>query len=406
MSMIQLADKLNCTGCASCYQSCPHSAISMIPDEEGFLQPVIDNNKCVECGLCIKKCPVLTPVSKSIENQTAYALINYKERTISSSGGAFSAFAHYVIDNGGVVFGATMDNKFQVKHIAIEDENSLSLLRGSKYIQSNIGDCYKQAKTFLQDGRLVLFTGTPCQIAGLYAFLGNKRYEDKLITIDLVCHGVPSQGAFDAYIEKLKSMPSLRGQNITDFRFRNFDSWDYRPAVKLMSSKWKILSLIENAYMSAFFQGLTFRESCFRCKYCSTQRVGTFTIADFWGIGRHGKKFKKNVSCGVSLVIDNRNKMEIFSNAFKDNIYIEKRSIQEAIAEQSNLKKPIERKKQRDVAVKALISNDIPLDKFLQICGLQYNEDWKYKIKSLIKNIIYALGIYNVYKTIKYKLEK
>lgn len=406
MSMIQLADKLNCTGCASCCQSCPHSAISMIPDEEGFLQPVIDNNKCVECGLCIKKCPVLTPVSKSIENQTAYALINYKERTISSSGGAFSAFAHYVIDNGGVVFGATMDNKFQVKHIAIEDENSLSLLRGSKYIQSNIGDCYKQAKTFLQDGRLVLFTGTPCQIAGLYAFLGNKRYEDKLITIDLVCHGVPSQGAFDAYIEKLKNMPSLRDQNITDFRFRKLDSWSIIPAIELSTKKWKMLSLVENAYMSAFFQGLTFRESCFRCKYCSTQRVGTFTIADFWGIGRHGKKFKKNVSCGVSLVIDNRNKMEIFSNAFKDNVYIEKRSIQEAIAEQSNLKKPIERKKERDVAVKALISNDIPLDKFLQICGLQYNEDWKYKIKSVLKNIIYALGIYNVYKTIKYKLGK
>ena len=404
--MIQLADKLNCTGCASCYQSCPHSAISMIPDEEGFLQPVIDNNKCVECGLCMKKCPVLTPVSKSIENQTAYALINYKERTISSSGGAFSAFAHYVIDNGGVVFGATMDNKLQVKHIAIEDENSLSLLRGSKYIQSKIGDCYKQAKVFLQDGRLVLFTGTPCQIAGLYAFLGKKRYEDKLITIDLICHGVPSQGAFDAYIKKLKNMPSLRDQNITDFRFRKLDSWSIIPAIELSTKKWKMLSLVENAYMSAFFQGLTFRESCFRCKYCSTQRVGTFTIADFWGIGRHGKKFKKNVSCGVSLVIDNRNKMEIFYNAFKDNVYIEKRSIQEAIAEQSNLKKPIERKKERDVAVKALISNDIPLDKFLQICGLQYNEDWKYKIKSVLKNIIYALGIYNVYKTIKYKLGK
>lgn len=404
--MIRLADKSSCTGCASCAQSCPHSAIMMKSDDEGFLQPVINKEKCVECGLCMKRCPVLNPVKVSLHEQTVYALINYKDRAVSSSGGAFSAFADYVIGKGGVVFGAIIDDGFQVRHIAVEDENGLPLLRGSKYVQSKIGDCYIQVKDYLKEGRLVLFSGTPCQIAGLYSFLGGKRYDDKLITIDLVCHGVPSQGAFDAYIKKLNNRPCFNGKNIKEFRFRKFDSWSIIPAVKLTKSKWQILGLVENAYMSAFFKGLTFRECCFSCGYCNMDRVGTFTIADFWGIGRHGKRFSRNVACGVSLVIDNFGKIKDILHALDENVYVEERSMQEALVEQTNLKHPICRRKERDLAVRTLVDPKASLEMFLQVCGLPWRENLKYKIKSILKSVVYALGAYNIYKTISYKIEK
>lgn len=403
---MQLADRLHCTGCAACTNSCSHQAISMQMDDEGFLQPYIDTDKCIECGLCVQRCPILTPINREPSKQEVYALISYKDRTLSSSGGAFSVIARYVLQQGGVVFGASMDTNLYIKHIAIEQEKDLPLLRGSKYVQSNIGNSYKEVKKYIFTGRLVLFTGTPCQVAGLYAYLGNKKYEKQLITLDLVCHGVPSQGAFDAYLEKLKKSPRLKGGNIEGFRFRNFDSWSIVPAVKIAESKWQILNLWENAYMDAFFEGITFRESCFRCNYCNTQRVGTMTIADFWGIGRHGKQFKKNVACGVSLVIDNHNLMPTIYAELTLQAYIEKRNMEEAVAEQTNLKAPMPRPSIRDKAIKMLIDPDISLKEFAKTCGLRWKLTPKYFIIKLMKDCIYAFGLYNVYKTIIYKLGK
>ncbi len=405
--MIELADKLRCTGCAACANVCTRQAITMQRDTEGFLQPYIDSEKCVECGLCTKRCPVLHPVDTCADiQQEVYALINHKDRKVSSSGGAFSAFARYVLDKDGVVFGASIDEDFQVKHIWIEDEKELTKLRGSKYVQSNIGDSFKHIKRFLQNGKRVLFTGTPCQVAGLYAYLGGKQYEENLITIDLICHGVPSPGAFDSYLAKLKKSTRLRNENIEGFRFRNLDSWDYRPAVKISKSKWLILTLVENAYMSAFFRGLIFRESCFNCQYCNINRVGTFTIADFWGIGKHGKKFSKNIGGGVSLVIDNHGRISEFMPELQKFCYIEKRSMEEAFVEQSNLKAPMPRLKERNIAVNRMIDPNVCLEDFLKECNLPWRENFKYKALQMAKNIIYFFGLYNVYKTFIYKFGK
>jgi len=401
--MIQLADRIHCTGCSACANSCMHQAIQMQPDDEGFLQPTINKDKCVECGLCIKRCPVLNPINREVSKQKAYALISYKYRTVSSSGGAFSVIAEYVLQQGGVVFGASMNNAQCVKHIAIEQEEKLSLLRGSKYVQSDIGNSYKEVKNYISAGRLVLFTGTPCQVAGLYAYLAGKRHEGQLITIDLVCHGIPSQGAFDAYLKKINR---LYDRHIEDFRFRKFDSWDYRPAIQFAKSKWKVLNLWENAYIDAFFKGITFRESCFRCNYCNTQRIGTITIADFWGIGRHGKRFKKNVACGVSLVIDNQNIIPAIHSRLAQHAHLEIRDMEEAISEQTNLKAPTPRAAIRDKAVKMLMDPDIPLKDFAQNCGLQWKVTPKYLTIKIIKDLIYTFKLYNVYKTIIYKLGK
>lgn len=405
--MIKLVDRLHCTGCGACASSCAVKAISMVRDDEGFLQPIINRDKCKECGLCQKRCPELNPLERlDYSHQKAYAVISKNDRNVSSSGGAFSVFARWIIGQGGFVVGATMDEHFYVHHIMVDSIDQLSLLRGSKYVQSDLKNTYKEVKLKLINRQKVLFTGTGCQVAGLYAYLGGKRYEGLLYTLDLVCHGAPSQGAFDSYIKKLQKKIALSGENIKGFRFRKFDSWDYRPAIKLSESKEHILVLSDNVYMDAFFAGLTFRESCFNCQYCNTQRIGTFTIADFWGIGRHGHKFSRNVASGVSLVIDNTGMLPKLMSELSKYAYIEKRTLDEAITEQSNLKAPMVRMPDRDNVVKVLMDMTVSLDDFSKEFGFPYKKTFKWYLGFLIKNIIYTFGLYNVYKSISYKLGK
>lgn len=406
----KLADRFHCTGCGSCYNSCPHSALTMQPDDEGFLQPKIDSSKCIGCLLCEKHCPEVNPiVCLDYSRQKVYAVIFYDDRKKSSSGGAFSMLAKWILKKGGIVYGASIDRNMKVCHICVEKEADLAKLRGSKYVQSNLKDTYSKIRQDLRQNKIVLFSGTGCQIGGLYAFLNGQRYEGQLYTVDIVCHGVPSQGIFDAYLEKLKKSTRLRRgtgfANIEGFRFRKLDSWDYRPAVQLTKSKWKILTLADNSYMDAFFEGYTFRESCFRCQYCNTERIGTFTLADFWGVGQMKKKFRPNVAAGVSLLIDNSGMLQNIRSEL-GNAYIEERSMEEAVAKQTNLKHPVERSDKRDIAYKLMMDPLVSLSEFSQKLGLPY----KYTLKSILikifKDVIYALGLYNVYKTIAYKLGK
>ena len=403
--MIKLANTKNCTGCSACFNACPKSAIAMIEDAEGFLQPNINHNKCIECGLCQRVCSVLNPIQNEILNQKVFAFINYSERTVSSSGGAFSFFARKILNEGGIVFGATMDENLNVYHIGIEDIHDLHRLRGSKYVQSKIGLSYKNAGSALLAGRKVLFCGTPCQIAGLYRFLG-KRWENTLITLDLVCHGVPNQLIFNKYLEKLaktKKFSQEKNGKFIDFRFRNLDSWSIVPAIKTAKSRtWNILSQEYNVYMSAFFRGSIFRESCFKCQYANTQRIGTFTIADFWGVGTTGKKFGKNVSTGVSMIIDNFGNLSQYITP-SDNIYIEERTISEAKLKNKNLNNPIIRPIERDTAIHDLLASEKSLCEFAKKYNM-LDSFPKHLIKTIFKNLIYGLGLYNVYKTISYKL--
>lgn len=402
--MIQLADNKHCTGCSACMNVCLHKAISMQPDGEGFLQPVIDHEKCVECHLCEKRCPVINPLHIDGNTPKVYAVINKKDRNVSSSGGAFSLFARMVLDDGGVVVGAAYDDKLKTRHIAISGINDLDKLRGSKYVQSEIEESYPQVKSYLNDGRKVLFCGTPCQVAGLYKYL-NKRYDGQLVTLDLVCHGVPSPLAFERYLEKLKNIDCPKDGNIMGFRFRKLDSWSIVPAIKFSESKWRILEQERNVYMNAFFKGWTYRECCFNCQYANMNRVGTYTIADFWGIGKHGVPFKKNVASGVSLVIDNCGDLEKVITPLAKDIYVEERPQEEALYENHNLKAPVRRENERDTAIYDLIADDFSLLDFAKKYGLLKKETLKSRMKKHVKNLIYALGLYNVYKSITYRLK-
>lgn len=199
--MIHITNRQDCCGCAACAQRCPKQCISMKEDAEGFLYPTVDTEVCIDCGLCEKVCPELNS-GRERQPQKVYAAINKDEkiRLGSSSGGVFTALAEQTIDEGGVVFGARFDENWEVVHAYTETKEGLTAFRGSKYVQSRIGNAYKDAERFLRNGRKVLFTGTPCLVMGLKLYLG--RDYDNLLTVDFLCHGVPSPKAWRLYLKE------------------------------------------------------------------------------------------------------------------------------------------------------------------------------------------------------------
>ena len=281
----------NCTGCSACLQKCPKQCISMIANEEGFLYPVIDEKKCINCGLCTKVCPQLKKIKEeSTEYPKAYAMRNKNTEELkqSSSGGIFKVLANYVLENDGVVFGVAYDENLNVNHIKVKDKEKLKLLQGSKYVQSNINNTYKEAEKELKKNKIVLFSGTPCQIAGLNSFL--MKYYDNLITCDLVCHGVPSQKLFKKYIEFLSEKFKSKVVKY-NFRSKNKKGWGLVSQVETKDGKIRFVEPDFDPYYSNFLSSNTYRESCYKCYYSNCNRVSNITLADYWGINRIHPKF-------------------------------------------------------------------------------------------------------------------
>lgn len=221
--MIRIVDPSHCCGCSACVQRCPKQCISLREDAEGFLYPEVDTSLCVDCGLCEQVCPELHPDAERQPLQT-FAAVNpdAEVRRTSSSGGVFTALAEQVIDAGGVVFGAAFDEHWEVRHRCATTREELAAFRGSKYVQSVIGDTFLQAERFLKSGRRVLFSGTPCQIAGLRRFL--RRDYDHLLCVDFVCHGVPSPGVFRAYLAEEMTKIARKGEKKYSFAFSTIPS--------------------------------------------------------------------------------------------------------------------------------------------------------------------------------------
>lgn len=292
--MIDIKEKAECCGCGGCEQTCPVNAISMEKDSEGFAYPRIKVDLCIHCGKCNKVCPELNPLAVS-ENSEVYAAYrkNIDLRLKSQSGGIFSVIAEKVISDGGVVFGAVFDNKWKVIHKEIEKEKEVDLLRGSKYIQSDIGVTYKAAERYLKQGREVLFSGTPCQVQGLKTYL-NREY-DKLFTVDLICHGVSSPEVWNEYLNEY-----IGKDNIKEF-IQKDKSRGNVIVFKLKSGEEKIETYEKNSFCRGFSKDLFLRPSCYQCSFKGIERCSDITIGDFWGIDSFLPEFSDKY--GVSAVL-------------------------------------------------------------------------------------------------------
>jgi len=357
--MIEIKDKKDCCGCSACVQKCPKQCISLKEDNEGFLYPEVDKSICIDCGLCEKVCPVLHQCEPR-KPLKVYAAKNLDEeiRRQSSSGGVFTLLAEQIIQEGGVVFGARFDENWEVKHDYTETIEGLAAFRGSKYVQSRMGDNYRKAEDFLKQGRKVLFSGTPCQIAGLKRFL-RKEY-DNLLAIDFVCHGVPSPGVWRQYLKEtvarmcdknsVSTDPiSKENAHVESISFRDKSSgWKKFSFTLTLSTTSRsgaknTVSLCEvhskNIYMRGFLANLYLRPSCYTCVAKSGKSCSEIAIADFWKIEEIDSSMDDDKGTSLVLIYTQKG-METF-NVRKNSI--KEKSYKEALLGNSSIEKSVQK---------------------------------------------------------------
>jgi len=332
---LRLGDVMNCicnlsdcTGCGACSTVCPQNCISMKSDEEGFLYPQICNDQCIQCEKCKAVCPIINSLHATGDTNDAYAVNskNELERTDSSSGGVFTLIAKYILSKNGVIFGAAFNGHFGVEHICIDNVEDISRIQGSKYVQSFIGDNYKKAKKYLDDGRMVFFTGTPCQVGGLLSYLG-KKY-DNLICQDIVCHGCPSPLVWEKYVEYLENKGKSK---IVNFSFRNKKyGWkNFSVDVDYENGNKSTCPHKKDYFMRAFLKNLCLRPSCYTCSFKPLKRISDITLADYWGVSHAHAELDDDR--GTSLVLINSAKGRKVFEAIREQTVYQMTSIEHAI---------------------------------------------------------------------------
>lgn len=345
--MIRLSTKERCTACMACEAVCPQNAISQILDKEGFYYPEINHDICVECHACEKICPDINPVKYNhIGKVFAAWSTDTATRTSSSSGGIFSELAKFFLANNGLVVGAKLCEDNYVRHVIINDISKLHELQGSKYVQSQLSkELYQNIKKEIKKGKRVLFVGTGCQIAGFIKYF--YHFQSQILTIDIVCHGVPSPVFFARFLDKIKK----KNPGMESFKFRDFNIWLEMMNFNIRTRKGvKKIYLYgkDSFYHDAFIRGFINRESCFRCQYTRPNRIGDITLADFWGIGKK-IPFHHSTRQGCSLVSINTSKGQEIFQAIDDKIFKEQRQIDESMdGGNISLKQPVKRPLGRD----------------------------------------------------------
>lgn len=340
MKIFEEYDKSLCCGCGACELVCPKKCIIMEFDEEGFLYPAFRKDECIQCGLCKKHCPI-TNETQNLGILSTYGLV-HKDKSVtddSASGGAFTAIAEYVLSRDGAVFGCSFNENIEAITISIEKYEDIHLLRGSKYVQCDTNKQYRSIKKILECGRYVLYCATPCQIAGLKAYL--KKDYDKLILADLFCHGTPSPGLFKKYImwlgEKYKG--KIREYSFRDKRY----GWGTKGH---FSTDKEFVLYGSDPYYYSFLMGRTYRPVCYQCKYASTNRPGDITIGDFWGVENYHPDIM--TEDGVSAVLINTPKGQEVFDKIVANIHFFHTTLENISRHNEQLIRPTKKYAKRD----------------------------------------------------------
>ncbi len=398
MSKEQLVnEKEKCCGCGLCAYKCPKHAITMKEDEYGFVYPYIDKAKCVNCGACRKICEYNKRRSKNNYKQKSYIAVSKNKEILNStaSGGVFTSIAKQFIASNGVVYGCSLIKKngaFIVKHVRVTNNEELNKTKGSKYVQSNIMCVFDNINKDIENGKKVLFSGTPCQVSTIKRLTNNSMY---LYTIDIICHGVPNVQLFNDYIKFIENKKSIK---IEDYRFRVkekgwglFYGYHYNYKKK---SKDLIAPAFKSSYYQLFLDSYVYRENCYSCPFSSTNREGDITIGDYWGIEKEHPEVintQINPEKGVSCVIINSPKGEQIINQNKNILFIES-DLQKIRRHNSQLSKPSEKPNEREKLL-----NEYKKTGYKNIELFYTNKN---RLKNLLRNIWFKLP-YGVRKRIK-----
>lgn len=339
-----LCEKDKCTGCFACFNICPKNAITMEKDDYGNVYPSINEEKCIKCGLCSKVCPSLKEKLAFNKSKNAYAmhLKDEQKRSESTSGGAASILYKEIIKSGGVGYGVTnIDSNTPFSYIRIDKEDEIIKLKGTKYVHSYVNDSFKNIKKDLENKKDVLFIGTPCQVSGLKSFL-LKEY-DNLYTVDIICHGVPSQKLLFDELDNLKlDISKIKKISFRDEKIFNFKVIDKNNKIIFEKKSDKV------EYYRNFLRGNTYRENCYNCRYAQNDRISDITIGDYWGLSKDSKVFDSKEK-GISLIITNTEKGEKLINKIKEESTIEKRTLEEARKHNAQLNGPSKKTKQYEI---------------------------------------------------------
>lgn len=379
--MFDITDVKNCTGCLACLNICPHNAIEVNYNEMGKTIPKINDN-CVNCGLCISTCPE-NKIPELHSLNECYAVRSKSVDDLDcASGGAASVFSRYFLNENGIVCGVAFDKEHIAAHRFIDKNEDLISLKGSKYVQSFTGTTYKSVKKYLISGKMVLYTGTPCQIAGLKSYL--KKDYDNLLTIDLICHGTPPSIYLKDYIDGL----GIKEYDNISFRGK----YDYKLLIYKLANIIYKKSNTKDYYFHSFYKGLTFRDNCYNCHYAQSKRISDITVGDFWGLD---EKVLKNIFSGkASVILLNTEKGKKFFDIVKNDFIFEKRDIQEAIKGNDQLRHPSKQHKLRKKFETEYVK-----------CGF-YGAIKKVYKKEIIKSVILELPIIYQLRKLRYNIIK
>ena len=391
--MIHIEDKKECCGCWACYNACPKRCINMKEDEEGFRYPVVDASLCIDCGLCEKVCPVIHADKADTPHVQQGFLAQHKDEDIrkeSTSGGAFTAIASWVIRQGGIVYGAGYrKGTFIVEHQGVETEKDLSVFRNSKYVQSNIGNTFKEALGHLKAGRWVCFSGTPCQIEGFRSFLRGREYE-KLVCVDLVCRGIPSPRILTRYIE---AQQALIGGEFTNVLFRDKHYGYHYSSFSIYNKergKDYHKGVDSNAYLRAFFNNLSDRPSCYDCRFKKRYRKSDLTLWDCFPI----EKFTKQMDGkGTTRVLVQSQKGKMIMDAIGNELRTVRVETDKLVSDVREMFHSVPMNPQREQFFKDCNAMS-PVDFFRKWFPIT----WKVRLNAFIRLTCHRLGIYTFAK--------